>query len=80
MIVGNISAYEMQDNVQDAINGSDAECAVTDALVHVSWLITGTKTAEELSDVQDEILGHGVTTEYLDSYSKTWRSLYDMIF
>jgi hypothetical protein len=80
MIVGNISAYEMQDNVQDAINGSDAACAVTDALVHVSWLVTGTLTAEELSDLHDEIFDREVSAEYLESYTKAWRSLYDLIF
>lgn len=81
MTVGSISVYDMEDNIEGAINGGDTQSARTDVLVHVSWLVTGTKTAEELGDIQDEILAEGrCTSEYRDSYTKTWRTLYDLIF
>jgi hypothetical protein len=43
-------------------------------------LVTGTLTAEELSDLHDEIFDREVSAEYLESYTKAWRSLYDLIF
>jgi hypothetical protein len=80
MIVGSISVDDMQDTVEASINGGDAHTARTDALVHVSWLVTGTKTPEELSDIQDEIVADGASTEYRNSYQDAWRSLYNLIF
>lgn len=81
MIVANISAIEMHDVTDGDVNGTDFQCAITDAVVHVAWMITGEKTPEEISDFQDKNLRPSEeNSEYIRGYTEAWKALHTLLF
>jgi hypothetical protein len=81
MIVANISAIEMADVIQSDVNGSDFQSAITDAVAHVGWMITGEKTPLEISDFQDRNLrASEENSEYIRGYTEAWKALHTLLF
>lgn len=80
MPIAKISAHDMFDVIDSAVNGSEFEAGRIDAVAHVGMLIAGTKTPEEISDIQDDIESPETARDYARGYAEAWRKLYAVIF
>lgn len=79
MVITGVSAIEMFDVIDAAVNGTEFENGKVDAVAHVGMMIAGTKTTDEISDAQDEILG-AADESYILGYTAAWREIYHMLF
>jgi hypothetical protein len=83
MIVANISTAEMADVLEAGANGTDFQNGKTDAVGHVGMMLTGVKTAEEISDLQNTMLANvegDYDSDYIRGYSVMWAELHAMLF
>lgn len=80
MTVANISTQLMFDRAEVA-NTNDELAGRTDAIIHVGWLVTGTKSPEEVAEMQTGNLDPSAyPRDYIRGYVFMWSELYGLLF
>lgn len=80
MAVANITPQMMFDRAEHA-NRSEELAGRTDAVIHFGWLVTGTKTPEEVDEIQTGNLDPATSNRrYRLGYTFMWSEMYALMF
>lgn len=74
-----ITPGAMHDAIEYAVNGTDYQNGASDAIVHVAWLTTDTKTDKEIARAQEVLDADIMEPDYARGYWDTWNTLFGML-
>lgn len=74
-----VTPAAMADAIEAATNGPEFKAGKLDAVVHVGWLTTGTKTPEDIARVQEMLHDDTMDPDYIRGYWASWNALHAML-